>query len=362
MELANIRYITHNGLPLFKDNCTVVPDYSEIKKLKPVIVDDFLMLSEEKKNIALASDYVKKNFLLVPICRKNKRKQTHAKAFPSRILLEITSKCNMGCMMCPRNSLTRPEVHMPKDVVLRCIDEIDHFGVDGLWLYNLGESLLHPDFKEIFDYCQTKKRLGSMWLSTNGQVLTDDVMEMLVNSNLTFLNYSLNAMSPQTYQLVSPTGSYKRLTSNLEKLLAKKKEYKKMGSTPWVRIQMIDQPQVFSEIDSFLSEYSRKSEIMSINLLEAFSQNVPQNISYAKQRERKEMKYCNRIQRGDCFIFSNGEVGFCDTDFNGVNSLGNVFSSTIHEIWGRFEGIRKLNSEGRIEELPLCKNCLDWDL
>jgi len=317
MELANIKYITHNGKSLFEESCIKVPKYGEIKTLKPVIVDDFLMLSRDIENIALLSDYIKKNYLFVPIRRVNKSKQ-EAKSFPSRILLEITSKCNLNCTMCPRNYLKRPEMHMPKEVVLRCIDEIDHYGVEGIWLYNIGESALHPDFKEIFEYCQTKKRLGSLWLSTNGQELSDEIMDMLVNSNLTFLNYSVNAMNEQTYELVSPKGNYRRLISNLEKLLAKKKEHTKMGSTPWVRIQMIDQPQAFFEIDS--------------------------------------------LQRADCFIFSNGEVSFCDTDFNGVNSLGNIFSSTIQEVWSRFERIKELNLEGKIEDLPLCKNCLDWDL
>src|SRR3990170_6209887 len=251
MELANIKYITHNGKSLFEESCIKVPKYGEIKTLKPVIVDDFLMLSRDIENIALLSDYIKKNYLFVPIRMVNKSKQ-EAKSFPSRILLEITSKCNLNCTMCPRNYLKRPEMHMPKEVVLRCIDEIDHYGVEGIWLYNIGESALHPDFKEIFEYCQTKKRLGSLWLSTNGQELSDEIMDMLVNSNLTFLNYSVNAMNEQTYELVSPKGNYRRLISNLEKLLAKKKEHTKMGSTPWVRIQMIDQPQAFFEIDSFL--------------------------------------------------------------------------------------------------------------
>lgn len=362
MELANIKYITHNDVSVFKNNCNSVPKYSEIKRLEPIIVNDSLMLSTETENVALLSDYIKKNYLLVPIRRKNNNKQIQKKHFPSRILLEITSKCNLKCTMCPRNFLKRPEIHMPKEIVFRCIDEIDHFGVEGLWLYNLGEFSLHPDFKEILNYCQTKKRLGSIWISTNGQELTDEIMDLLINSNITFLNYSLNAMSSQSYNLISPNGNYGRLVSNLEKLIAKKEQYKKVGSTPYVRIQMIDQPQVFPEIDTFISEYSKKSEILSINLLEGFSQNVPQNIDYAKQREREVIKYCNRIQRGDCFIFSNGEVSFCDTDFNGVNSLGNIFSSSIQEVWSNFERIEEINLEGRIEELPLCKNCLDWDL
>lgn len=87
--------------------------------------------------------------------------------------------------------MKRPAMHMPKELIGRCLDEIDAHGVDGLWLYNLGESLLHPDFKELFEYCQQKTHLGSLWLSTNGQHIPGEVMDMLICSQLTFLNYRL---------------------------------------------------------------------------------------------------------------------------------------------------------------------------
>ena len=281
MEFANIKYITRNGRLFHSGNSnTRAPFYGEAKRLKPVIVDDFLELNTEEGNVALLNGYAEKSFSIVPICRRPAQKQEDRPDFPSRVLLEITSKCNLKCVMCPRNVLTRPEIHMPKDAIIRCIDEIDKNRVEGLWLYNIGEALLHPDFEDIFNYCQRKKNLGSVWLSTNGQELSDKMIDFLINSNLTFLNYSLNAMNAKSYDLISPNGNYELLVSNLERLLEKKKKYHKMGTPPWIRVQMVDQPQVFSEIDSFFSYYSGACEILSINCLEAFNKNVSQNILY----------------------------------------------------------------------------------
>jgi len=42
-------------------------------------------------------------------------------------------------------------MHMPFEVAVKCIDELDSYGIQGLWLYNIGESLLHPKIKEIID-------------------------------------------------------------------------------------------------------------------------------------------------------------------------------------------------------------------
>lgn len=364
MEFANVKYITFEGKSFFIDDCQKVPHYEEARKLRPVIVDDFLKLKQELENIALLRQYIKDKFLLVPIRRQQSEQHSKRRDFPLRVLLEITSKCNLKCIMCPRNALKRPEMHMPKDVVLRCIDEIDNYGVEGFWLYYIGEVLLHPDFEEIFNYCQKKKNLGSLWLSTNGQELTNKMINTLIDSNLTFLNYSLTAMNSESYHLLSPLGNYESLVFNLERLLAKKQEFKKIGSPPWIRVQMIDQPQVFSEIDHFLSHYSRHCEILSVNVLESFSQNFLQNIDYVKQRKRPKRKYCNRIQRGDCFIFSDGGVSICDTDFNHEMSMGNIYNSTIEKIWSGndYQRYKLLNESGRLDEIPICRSCLDYDL
>lgn len=364
MEFVNIKYITHNGQALFDEDCNGVPSYEEAKDLKPVVIDDYFRIKEESENIANYERYIKEEYLLIPVRRISDKREGEEGSFPSRILLEITSRCNLNCVMCPRTVLEREQVHMPKELAIKCIDEIGHFGVEGLWLYNIGESFLHPDFKEIFGYCQNKNNLGSIWLSTNGQEISEEIMDIVINSNLAFLNYSLNAMNPESYSMISPNGSYEKLVINLEKLLERKARYKKLGVPPWIRVQMIDQPQAVSEIDWFLQEYSKKCEMLSVNVLEAFNQNVNQNIGYARQRTRDNKRHCNRIQRGDFFIFADGEVGFCDTDFNHKMSLGSVYKNTIKELWDSdvYARYKALESAGKLDELPMCRECLDYDL
>jgi len=364
MEFVNLKFVRiNNGNSCETDGSTLL-DYHNLKMLEPIIVDDLLKLNNEEGNVLLYEQYLKKGFLLAPMRRRSEEKKTKTTNFPARVLLEITSKCNLKCVMCPRNVLKRPQIHMSKEVVLKCINEIDDHGVEGLWLYNIGEALLHPDFKEIFEHCQNKKNLGSIWLSTNGQSIDVEMMDLLIQSNLTFFNFSINAMKAQTYRLISPEGDYDILTSNFCKFLEKKKKFNRFGTTPWLRVQMVEQPQVITEIDLFLNEYAKKAEILSINMLEGFSQNVSQNVGYAKIRQHKLEKSCNRIKRDDCFIFSDGEVAFCDTDFNHEMSIGNIYNSTIEQIWSgsKHRNYELLNKQGRLEDIEMCRNCLDYDL
>ncbi len=339
--------------------------YEEARTLEPVRVDDLLRVHPDAENVALLDAYVSRGLGLVPIRRRSLQPARSSEDFPARVLLELTSLCSLTCTMCPRNVLRRPMTHMPTDVALRCIDELDEHGIDGLWLYNIGESMLHPDFAAILAHVATKRNLGSVWLSTNGQRLEEEHVDLILSPPLTFLNFSLNAMNAETYRKVSPDGDYGVLLENLARLVARKRELGREGSPPWLRIQMIDQPAVGpGELDRFLAEYAGRGDILSVNLLEAFSQDVAENVEYATARDRSESKRCNRLVRGDAFIFSDGEVGFCDTDFNHDASLGNVCEAGIAALWSGETRRRylQLNEEGRLNDIPMCSRCMDWDL
>jgi hypothetical protein len=363
MEFANIQYLTGNGVPGVAGG-ERVPPYQEALHMPRVLVDDYLQVHPESANLALLQRYSEEGYRLIPIQRRPLTTRPKSAALPARVLLELTSRCNLLCVMCPRNVLTRPQIDMPKEIAMRCLDELDAHGVEGVWLYNIGESMLHPDFEEIFLYCQRKSHLGSLWLSTNGQTLTDRHCALLIGSNLTFLNYSLNAMNEAVYKAVSPSGDYGAVLANLAKLMQMKTDRGHVGRPPWIRLQMIDQPQAAGQIDAFLSGYAARAEILSVNLLEAFNRSVESNVAYAQTRLRAADKRCRRIDREDAFIFADGEVGFCDTDFNHVMSIGNIGTASLETIWGgkARRRYRALNSSGRLDESALCRTCLDYDL
>lgn len=363
MEFARIRDMKLEGKAPAWAAAGRTPSFSEAKEMEPVVVDDLLDLAPLQENLERARAYAAQGVGLVPIRRRPARRQEADPSFPGRILLELTSRCNLRCVMCPRNQLKRPELDMPRDTALRLIDEIDAHGAEGLWLYNIGESMLHPEFADILEHCARKKNLGSIWLSTNGQELKEDLLGRLMDSPITFLNFSLNALSAESYKLISPNGDYAALLSNLHRLVEAKRSAGRSGRPPWLRIQMVDQPQVSSEIDRFLQEYGDAGDILSVNILEAFSQNVPLNVRPALARERGQ-KRCKRIDRGDAFIFSDGEVSFCDTDFNHEMSIGSVHKDSLRGIWGGAgrRGYQDLNDNGRLDEVPMCCRCLDYDL
>ncbi len=334
--------------------------YKALKSLEPVRVDNIFNLLPEDKNETLFNNYTRDGLKLIPVKRLSRFK--FRPDFPSRVLLEMTSRCNLNCTMCPRQELAREKIHIDTLLFRNCIDELDSFGIDGLWLYNIGESILHPNFPELLDYVSSKNNLGDIWHSSNGQELNETFSNMIINSKITYMNMSVNAATPETYKKISPDADWTIMTSNFWKFIELKRKAGKI--TPFTRLQIIDQEHASNEIDSFLKEYVDSADILSVNTLEAFSKDIETNIDHACKRERPDKKSCKRVDRQDLFIFSNGETTFCDTDYNGTFSMGNVHDKSIQEIWNSDfrKSIIELNREEKLNEVALCRNCMDFDL
>ena len=360
MELVKPSLIINNILPTLEEKTLL--SYKEFNSLSPVKVDSLLTLLDDNENVALFCEYVRQKLLLIPIQRYTPLFIPRPD-FPSRVLLEMTSRCNLNCTMCPRQNLLRDRIDMKSDLFKKAVDELDKIGINGLWIYNIGESILHPDFPELLRYVSSKNNLGPIWHSSNGQELNEYFSEMIINSKIVFMNMSVNAAKSETYKKISPGGDWEKMRLNFRNFIDLKRKLNKR--TPFARLQIIDQEQLTNgEIDEFFGMNVNIADILATNQLEAFSKDVETNIKYAIKRERPTKKSCHRVDRQDLFIFSNGETTFCDTDYNGTFSMGNVKDKSIYEVWNSDyrKKMLELNKKGRLNEVDLCKNCLDFDL
>jgi radical SAM protein with 4Fe4S-binding SPASM domain len=261
--------------------------------------------------------------------------------------------------MCPRNSLVRPKKHLESNLAKKVIQECAEHGISGLWLYYIGESLLHPDFFEILEYCRKYDSLGPIWLSTNGELLDEKIREKVLDQPVDILNYSVNAMSEENYKKVTPLLNFNRVQQNLKELVRRKSKLKK--TKPVIRAQMIEIPYVLNEIEEFKKEFGSKVDMISVIKLELFSQGSGNT---GNETPNKYINKCNRLEREDFFIFSDGSVTCCDTDYNCTFNLGNINKQTIKEIYEgeKYQSLIAEYRGGRLHQHQLCSRCHDFDL
>ncbi len=339
-----------------------VPPFSDLRTMPPVRFSQDLDLLEEDENIVYANNLAGQGMAVVPVQRVVADSgYINRDSFPRRILFEMTSRCNFRCRMCPQQNLQRPRMDMPGALYRKILDEIDTYGVEGLWLYHLGESLLHPEFHENLAHVAKKQNLGVVWMSTNGQLFTEDVARAVLASGIDFLNFSMHAVTEKTYNSVAPQGNFATVMGNLETWYALKGT-KDLPRKPFLHCQMIEQETTRHEVDAFIAAHFKRADVVSVNMLEYV--NIAGNAFGLDQRKRNPLNSCLRVSRNDCFICSNGHVTLCDAAYNGELYLGNINEQSLYDIWNGTERRRilELNQQGRMGEIEFCSHCTDYDI
>jgi molybdenum cofactor biosynthesis enzyme MoaA len=103
----------------------------------------------------------------------------------------VTDQCNLDCHYCTEydNSLPHPSL----DDLKRWVQKIRDLGTERIALVG-GEPLMHPDIVALVAYC---KALGfSTSLTTNGFLLSKDLVARLADAGLDVMQISVDRMTP----------------------------------------------------------------------------------------------------------------------------------------------------------------------
>ncbi len=139
--------------------------------------------------------------------------------FPERLVLEMTSYCNLRCWMCPKTAgyvNTTPNQLVKEDVIReveKILPKIEVLMLSGLW----GEVFMHPDV--YVRILQTAKEFGcEVRTISNGTLLTPKLSEALVDIGLDSLTISIDAATSKTYKEIRVGGNFRKLVKRLKKL------------------------------------------------------------------------------------------------------------------------------------------------
>lgn len=190
-----------------------------------------LSLTHLKNRISLMRYYLLKN--------------TQVSAFPTVVQIELTNRCNLNCMMCPRQKMTRQVGDMSWELFKQIIDQLKGKTEIAI-LHLLGESLLNPHLFKMIDYCQ-KMGIRTI-LSTNSTLLKGKKVEALLNSKLDILLLSLDGFSQKTYQRIRQGANFNQVLENILNFLSKK-----INTYPYTIVQMIKMKETQDEIKDFLT-------------------------------------------------------------------------------------------------------------
>lgn len=291
-----------------------------------------------------------------------------------RFGLEVTTKCNLNCIMCTRAELlAKKEIavgNIDEKIVDRVIVEMVKFVKAGFEVefapMGLGEPLLYPDLIKVFKKIRKSVEGVRIILVTNGVLLTDQIIKDLVDVGVDEISISLNVRNSEDYKKYLKADNYKRVVENVTKLI---KYRNKKGSTK-IFIQYLDYKNEKSAV--FAKEYAYWQKIMNGDDKCYLHPIVNQAGFKDGVKKDKSESYPCSMPGTRVSIKINGDMYPCDPCFyNGSKKVadlcvGNIIEESIFEIFNdkksKLHQILEKMKQGNYKDIPTCEKCNTYKL
>ena len=309
----------------------------------------------------LGNSILLKRSILFNIKKKNE-------PFPSEIQIQTTNSCNASCQMCPRAYTQKNNTEVMSDALFKkIVQEIidEKSGHVFLEFMCQNEPLLDKDLFKKIRYAKDMGETGIITMVvTNGSLFTEEKIHELEQSGLDILNFSIDALTEETYNQIRSGLDFHQVLSNIDDVINSK--YNKS-----LLVSFVKQKTNIHELKGF-KKYWKKKGLPTLTFticnrsgdlhdFEDFMlQTTRSNIRYQlKSNILKMMTRCCLSLLAEINILWNGDVILCSNDFEKKMVLGNINERSIKEIWNGtgYQNIRNLQYHGEYKKIPVCNNC-----
>jgi putative metalloenzyme radical SAM/SPASM domain maturase len=144
---------------------------------------------------------------------------------PSKLFVEVTTRCNMNCAMCVKQTHGGGEPEGDLSMPLFRALAPAFPGLEAFILNGVGEPLLHPRLEEMIRAAR-ERMPGEGWVGfqSNGLLLTDARAVSLASAGLDRICFSIDGVSPETFRKVRKGGEIEGVERALAAMAAAKKQ------------------------------------------------------------------------------------------------------------------------------------------
>ncbi len=281
--------------------------------------------------------------------------------YPIHVDFETVAACNLKCPMCSHGEVDQSNLRdtfLDFKLFKKVIDEGINYTLRSVGLDQEGEPLLNKNLIKFIKYAR-EKGIQDVMINTNALALTKARTEELLNSGLTRIHFSLDAIHKETYDKIRVGSDYDKVYANILHFLKRKKDLNK--TLPLTRVSFIKMSTNEAELDEFSRYWEDKVDMIAV---QEYNSPNPRNDAVAnlfskEKQHRKEFRCTQPWFRA--VVFSNGDVSFCCLiGYAQRLKFGNVRESSLYELWNSAQGkaLRKMHLEGRYAENPVCLECV----
>jgi MoaA/NifB/PqqE/SkfB family radical SAM enzyme len=272
---------------------------------------------------------------------------------PERLLIDFATRCNLRCAMCPvwgvedDNEIDQVTGIMGLERARKILDEAQASKpMIAPSIY--GEPLLIPNMRQLFT---DMKQLGfPVVLNSNGLTLTEAVAKFFVEIQLDSIMFSIDAVTPETLKKIRGIDKLQKIESAVFRMMKVRGD----AEYPRVGVSITVQDDNRHELDAFLKRWVGVVDVVRTG-------NVFLNGTFPALETPKERLPCPAIYK-TMPIHNDGSVRLCCLDGFRATALGNVFETSVEDVWHgeEFAKARYHHETGQWDKVPFCKPCNGW--
>ena len=273
--------------------------------------------------------------------------------YPPYLQLEPSSICNFRCVFCYQTDIefsARRSGYMGNmklDLFKTVIDQAEG-NVEFLSFASRGEPLVNKDFSKMLEYCVGK--FLNLKVNANASLLTEEKCHALLAGGATTVVFSADAADDPLYSQLRVNGNLDQVRQNIE-------NFQRIRETQYSSVPMI------SRVSGVMVDESQDMGSMKrawggmVDQISFVTYNPWENVYQAPHSRVKS--HCSDLWRR-MFVWYDGVVNPCDTDYKSKLKVGNINDQSLSDIWrsGNYENLRSIHRNRERAQVSPCNRCV----
>ncbi|GEM_PF-1713949 len=285
---------------------------------------------------------------------------------PFVINLELTTKCNARCRMCPHPESDFDKKALSLQGLDKVLDGLSGAVPTGTILYpvGLGEPLLVPDLYEMNQRIALRYPQARIHYNTNGILLGSPRSEAFLDFAHRVV-ISLNAPDRDKYQELMRVDRYVEVVAGIRGFLQRRDRHPRFRNEgfPRIEVQMMGLDAYADDFEGFVATWRpllHDCDDVYFNPMDNWGGKIPDKQLYSRKPAKRYP--CGSLWRM-VSVDVDGNIFPCCVPFGTRNGksigLGNILAEPMPKLLrnGILDRIKRIHLEGKEETLEACRGC-----
>lgn len=271
----------------------------------------------------------------------------------NEIRLEVTTRCNYNCVICPRDKMTRRMDTMSLELFKKLFDKIaaEAGQYDTFTFSGIGEPLLDEGINKKIEYVKKHNDMHVLILTNASQLSVSRFKELqsLGVNSIRVSFYGIDAASYSKMHGVKNDMAFSVVRDNLVEICRIKDK-----ASILITLNVLDE-QSLDYVNEWIKFWNNRA-----NLIEVWRPHNWVDCKHFRQVQAERINTCGRPFNGPLQVQADGTVIMCCFDFDGKLILGDLKTQTLQEIFSSpmYNKLVECHTSGNFKASGLiCENC-----